>query len=62
MGFGINLRGDLAKLSDAELAQRLDQMSRALDIAAKEPRWTGIKLWFSFRGPSGILGSIRYFP
>src|SRR5262245_20937060 len=49
MGFSINLRGDLAKLSDAELAARLDDAWQAYrNIEAKFPR---VKLWCSYRGP-----------
>ena len=49
MAFSINLAGDLAKLSDAELTARLDQAWQAYrEIEAKFPR---IKLWFSHRGP-----------
>jgi hypothetical protein len=51
MRFFINLRGDLAKLSDAELAERLDQTSQAFDVSVNEPRSNGAKLRRSFRGP-----------
>jgi hypothetical protein len=47
MGFSVNLRGDLAKLSDVELTERLDAACQTYD-AAKKPwlRWG--PLW---RGP-----------
>jgi len=49
MGLGINLRGDLAKLSDAELAARLEQAWRAHQAAKSSvPR---IDVWCSRRGP-----------
>jgi hypothetical protein len=48
MGFAINLRGDLAKLSDAELSERLEAAWRAYEEAAANSR---IKLWYSRRGP-----------
>jgi hypothetical protein len=49
MGLSINLRGDLAKLSDAELAARLEQAWEAHQAAkASVPR---INVWYSRRGP-----------
>jgi len=48
MGFSINLRGDLAKLSDAELATRLDEAWQTYTaLQAKFPRR---KLSYSERG------------
>jgi hypothetical protein len=49
MGLSINLRGDLAKLSDAELAVRLDQAWQAHQ-AAKD-RVPQYDVWYSRRGP-----------
>src|SRR5262249_46936785 len=49
MGLSINLRGDLAKLSNAELAARLDQAWQAHE-AAKD-RVPQFKIWCSRRGP-----------
>jgi hypothetical protein len=51
VGFGINLRGDLTKLSDTELAEKFEKTSRALDVAVHDPRWNKVKLRWSFRGP-----------
>ena len=51
MRWSINLRGDLAKLNDDELAKRFDDTSRAFDTAVNEPRSNGVKLRWSFRGP-----------
>ena len=48
MGFAINLRGDLAKLSDAELAGRLEAAWKSHDEAAAASR---VKLRYSRRGP-----------
>jgi hypothetical protein len=48
MGYGINLRGDLAKLSDAELAARLDET-----IGELEDTKPTFGLWLTFRGARG---------
>jgi hypothetical protein len=48
MRFRINLRGDLAKLSDAELVDRLQAAWTAYDAAERSNRFT---LWYSRRGP-----------
>ena len=49
MAFTINLRGDLTKLSDAELATRIDEAWKAYEaLKANFPRY---KLWYSRRGP-----------
>jgi hypothetical protein len=48
MRASINLRGDLAKLSDAELIERLQEAWRAYEVAAKKP-WAW--LLHSRRGP-----------
>src|SRR5215813_13006535 len=49
MRFSINLRGDLAKLGDAELADRLQAAWATYDAADQRPnRFT---LWYSRRGP-----------
>ena len=49
MGFSINLRGDLAKLSDGELADRLGSAWKAYDEADGKPK--RLRLWYSRRGP-----------
>jgi len=49
MAFGLNLRADLAKLSDLELAARFDQISQALGDAARRRPWPWRPI--SFRGP-----------
>ena len=49
MSFGINLRGDLAKLSDAELAARLQASWQAFEAA--EMKMKGRKLWWAPRCP-----------
>ena len=51
MRLSINLRGDLATLSDAELADRLAKTSQAFDTAMREPRSHGVTLRWSVRGP-----------
>jgi len=48
MRFSINLRGDLAKLTDVELADRLQAAWAAYDAADRSNRF---KLWYSRRGP-----------
>jgi hypothetical protein len=49
MARGINLRGDLAKLDDAELAARLQDAWVACEVATQRPRWSW--LLYSHRGP-----------
>ena len=49
MSFGINLRGDLAKLSDADLASQLEQAWRDYEAATSKPGWP--VFWHSHRGP-----------
>jgi len=49
MGLSINFRGDLARLSDAELAARLEHAWRAHQ-AAKD-RVPQCNVWYSRRGP-----------
>ena len=49
MGLSINLRGDLAKLSNAELAARLDQAWQAHQAA--KGRVPQFDVWYSRRGP-----------
>ena len=49
MGVSINLRGDLARLGDAELAARLEQAWQAHQ-AAKD-RVPQCNVWYSRRGP-----------
>ena len=54
MGYSINLRGDLAKLSDAQLAERLNEACHAYDTASQKPKETGLMwllFWWSRRGP-----------
>jgi len=53
MGLSINLRGDLAKLSDAELAARLEQAWQAHEIGETKPKFwmSWFPLWWSRRGP-----------
>src|SRR5215470_830943 len=54
MGLSINLRGDLAKLSDAELAARLEQAWQTHGVGETKPKyfWMGwFPLWWSRRGP-----------
>ena len=46
----VNLRGDLAKLSDAELAERLEAAWQTYEAASKPRWWSGRPGW-SFRGP-----------
>jgi hypothetical protein len=60
MRFGINLRGDLAKLSDAELAARLDSAWQTYQVTRNKPaRWP--VLWHSRRGPIRHPGAYRLF-
>jgi hypothetical protein len=47
MRLSINLRGDLAKLSDAELADRLDAAWSDFD---RNSQAANVKLWYSARG------------
>ena len=55
MGFSINLRSDLAKLSDADLAKRLEETWHSYEEANKQGLWRGWYFWmpliYSFRGP-----------
>jgi hypothetical protein len=51
MAFGLNLRRDLAKLSDQELADRFEQASAAHELAKENLRRDGGVLLFSVRGP-----------
>jgi hypothetical protein len=54
MRLRVNLRGDLAKLSDAELVERLETNWLAYDAAETKPAQTGLawtSLWHSRRGP-----------
>jgi hypothetical protein len=48
--FSINLRGDLAKLSDVELAERLEVAWQTYETAPK-PSWLQWKLLWRWRGP-----------
>jgi hypothetical protein len=50
MAFELNLRADLAKLSDEDLAARFDQASRAYDEAARAGKWSWRPIILS-RGP-----------
>ena len=50
MRFGLNLRGDLAKLSDTELATRVDRTIKELEQT--QPTFG---LWMIFRGTRGPL-------
>jgi hypothetical protein len=48
-GIAVNLRSDLRRLSDAELAQRLQEAWHTYERAEKRPKWSTISL--SARGP-----------
>jgi hypothetical protein len=50
MALSINLRGDLAQLSDAELAARLEQAWQAYEVAEKR-EWTSNWWLLGKRGP-----------
>jgi hypothetical protein len=50
MRFSINLRGDLAKLSDAALVERIENAWQDYEVAARKPRRRG-KLAGSWNGP-----------
>jgi len=50
MRFDPNLRGDLAKLSDTELATRVDSTIKELDRTAPT-----FGLWMAFRGTHVVL-------
>ena len=52
MRFGINLRGDLAKLSDAELATRLDETCKELEATKPAPRFSPVL--------AGVRGPLRH--
>lgn len=49
MRLQINLRGDLAKLTDQELADRLQVVSQNYDSLSSTVKWSGI--FWSRRGP-----------
>jgi hypothetical protein len=49
MAFALNLRGDLAKMSDAELADWLERNWLAYSAAERDRSWWSHT--FSFRGP-----------
>jgi hypothetical protein len=49
MPVSLNLRHDLAAMSDAQLAERLERTWQ-VHSRAEEEAWPG-KLWASFRGP-----------
>src|SRR5262245_44991479 len=59
MGLSINLRGDLAKLSDAELASRLQQLWMACDAEHDKPKYGAF--WYSHRGPIRHPSAYRFF-
>jgi hypothetical protein len=59
MGLSINLRGDLAKLSDAELASRLQQLWTACDEERDNPKYGAF--WYSHRGPIRHPWAYRFF-
>jgi hypothetical protein len=48
MRLQINLRRDLAKLNDGELARRLGEAWRAYEVSTANARF---KVWASWRGP-----------
>jgi hypothetical protein len=48
MRFQINLRGDLAKLDDRQLAKRLDEAWRAFEASTDAAKQ---RVWASWRGP-----------
>lgn len=61
MALSVNLRADLAKLSDQELADRFERTSEALEQAKRNgPRWGSLGL-FSFRGPLRHRRAYRFF-
>jgi hypothetical protein len=51
MRLQINLRGDLAKLTDQELARRLEEAWQAYGTSMSNPRFKFFKVWASWRGP-----------
>jgi hypothetical protein len=51
MGLNISLRGDLAKLTDAELAARLESAWQSYEAAERDAKRTRTSLWYSRRGP-----------
>src|SRR5262245_24660771 len=59
MGLSINLRGDLTKLSDAELASRLQQLWIACDAERNKPKYGAF--WYSRRGPIRHPWAYRIF-
>lgn len=58
MALSVNLRADLAKLSDQELAERFERTSRALDRVQRG--WGQWRL-FTFRGPIKHRRIYRFF-
>ena len=50
MRFSINLRGDLAKLSDAKLLERLKMAWQAYEAADEKLKGRKTSLWWSSRG------------
>jgi len=48
MRLQINLRGDLAKLNDEELARRVEETWHAYEVSTAKAR---IRVWASWRGP-----------
>jgi hypothetical protein len=55
----INLRGDLAKLSDAELVDRLETAMANYEELRRKP--TRFRLWYSRRGPIRHPWAYRLF-
>jgi hypothetical protein len=51
MKFSINLRGDLAKLTDAELSERLKSAIADFDEANNRGLLSGSSPWWHWRGP-----------
>src|SRR5262245_58886763 len=60
MRFGINLRGDLAKLSDAELAARLESVWQTYQVTRTKRAWWPV-LWHSRRVPIRHTWAYRLF-
>jgi hypothetical protein len=59
MRFSINLRGDLAKLSDVELVERLEAAWQTYETAPK-PSWVDWKLQWRWRGPFRYPRAYRF--
>jgi hypothetical protein len=59
MALVLNLRGDLAKLGDAELAERLGAAWKAHEAAQQASKPVG--LWYSRRGPIRHPWAYRLF-